>query len=703
MRLLKLNTISLLMLLMGLTVQATPAKRGFYTYFQPDGSSFSALLQGDELYHTLTAPDGCCIIQDSGGWYCYAMLTEDGNLGSSGVRVGGKAPEMILNASRSIAHRSLRARAAARRRSSRPPLTIPMSEEVKKSSVKSRKAIIILAQFSDLQFRESESAARAKFEKLINGKNTNSAHDYMDAQFQGEWEFEFTVTRVVTLPKKYSYYGANQGSEIDIRAAEAVAEACRLVDAEVDFSQFDADGDGFVDNVFVFAAGPNEAMGAAKDFIWPHQWSIQEATGSTVTLDGTGIDSYAIATELDGASITGSPFTTIGTFCHEYSHTLGLADLYDTDYEDSEGSSPGLWGLSLMDTGNYTNEGKTPPCYTAVEMWQLGTGICEVISEPGLYTLNPLTSEKKYMKIETDDPEEFYLLECRASSGWDRYIGGSGLVIYHIDCSGRTAGYSSSEDTEVTYKKRWQLNEVNANPSRMAAEVVTSKQGAYETAHVFWPYGLAKVFSSTSQPPYVYHSGAYPSIAIRNISRNGDSVSFVITGPVTIDMTETFQDACIVQWSSEDITGEECIISWRGKGGSGEARVASYMPGKYSYTIEGLDAKSDFEIRIWALSDPKNVAVATVSTKAYYSSGFPFIYLSSTERNRDGSFSRGTRTPLRVYNARNVRSVSWYLDGQPVNTEDDGYYTIQRGGSLKAVLYYENGEKESIVKRIRIR
>lgn len=700
MRYLKLIYIAVLTFVLSVEVAAIPAKPGTYKYTQPDGSTFSAQLRGDEYYHTLTTEDGCSVILDPSGWYCYARYNFSGDIESSGVRVGASAPASVLAAARSIPHTAVRAKAlASRRRDFRPRAAIASGT---KATPKSRKAIIILVQFADVKFRDSEQKTVSKFENLLNGSGNKSAIEYFNDQFRGEWQFQFVVSKVVTLPEKLEYYGQNKGREIDIHAAEGVAQACKAIDSEVDFSQFDSDGDGYVDNVFVFAAGHSEAEGAPASAIWPHQFGVEEGTGEQLKLDGVFIDNYAIATELRGGPLS-TEFTTIGTFCHEYSHTLGVVDLYDTDYEGSEGRSSGLYGLSIMDTGSYNDDGRTPPCYTAVEMWQLGIGQAQPITETGLYSLKPLSQEKKYFWIPTDSDMEFYLLECRDSEEWDRFLGGSGLIIYHIDISERKAGYSETYEMEMTYQTRWWYNEVNACPSFMAAKVESARPGASSVSQVFWPGANATVFGASTNPAFVYHSGASPAISIRDIKKDRNGVSFSVTGPVTIKKTEVFQDACIVNWNCQIGSDEPCIISWTGAYGSGRAEVKPYASSEYSYTIEGLSEKSDYEIRVYPKSSPSDGAVTTITTKNYYSSGYPFIYLGSTDRNPDGSFSRGTRTPLRVYNARGATEVRWFLDSAPISVEEDGYYTIQKGGDLKAVVYYFDGKKESIVKKIKIR
>ena len=220
-----------------------------------------------------------------------------------------------------------------------------------------------------------------------------------------------------------------------------VMEACKLADEKIDFKKYDQDGDGEVDNVFVFFAGLDEASGAEEDHIWSHAWFIMDGAGEDLFLDGVRINRYACAAELEGNTYDKSYMTAIGTFCHEYSHTLGLPDFYDTDYPEG-GFAAALWlCTSLMDGGNYNNNGNTPPYFNAIEREILELSQPVVISEPGTYEMLPI-NKGTYYRINTTTENEYFLLEYRDNSLWDKYIGGSGVLVYHIDKSTKDAGYS---------------------------------------------------------------------------------------------------------------------------------------------------------------------------------------------------------------------------------------------------------------------
>ncbi len=143
--------------------------------------------------------------------------------------------------------------------------------------------------------------------------------------------FVFELGPAVTLQHSVAYYGANYSDRKDIRIQDAVREACGKIKDEIDFSLYDNDGDGAVDNVFLLTAGPGEQDSGDENDIWPQQGRLS-ANGGTLTIKGRRIDSFAVSPE-GGKSL----------FCHEFGHVLGLPDFYDTDGAGSGGQTPGLW------------------------------------------------------------------------------------------------------------------------------------------------------------------------------------------------------------------------------------------------------------------------------------------------------------------------------------------------------------------------
>ena len=709
--------LSLLLLTVSLRVSAIPARNIPMTVRQPDGSELRIIVSGDEFYRMVRTEDGCAVTQGEDGYWYYAAYDINGAKRSSGVRVSPlNGATAAAGAARIIPYGTLRAAAAGRRaavnrlraehRFRVPPGT--------KAGAVSRKAIIILAQFTDLGFK----FGRNDFVNMLTQKGYSyggaqgSAMDYFNDQFEGACDFEFIVSPVITLSKGYAYYGENDSQGLDKRPHEAVAEACRLVDAQIDFSQFDGDGDGEVDNVFVFVAGHDEAEGASPAHIWSHQWYLDEA-GVRLNLDGTKINSYAISTELTYDFDHGTHkeiFTGIGTFCHEYSHALGLWDLYDTDGEDSGGlyefgdekSRGAVWGYtSLMDHGNYNNNGNTPPNYNAMELWSLGLGNAETL-EIGQQILAPLGSQKRYFISETDAEGEYYFFECRAAEGWDSFVGGSGMLIYHYDASDNDAGYSTSERHNLTARERWWYNQANCNPDHPCFDLIEAVPIAKDVYSVFWPNGTHTSFNAGTTPSFTSWSGKEAEIGLNGISREGNFIKFTVTGSLSIEKVEEFQDAAIVLWTMLDQSESGSSISIEGGSLRKEFTVKPYAPGSYSYTFEGLQPNTTYNVTVFKPGDRKKSVSASFTTKKYYKDGYPFIYLNSAERNSNGSFKKNGKMPLRVFNAPDAAKVTWDFGSNVLSTDGSGYYTVLGNGTLKAIIDYNNGTRDIISKTITV-
>ncbi len=369
---------------------------------QPDGSTLTLKITGDEFHHYYSTLDGTPMRRTAKGmWVADESVAQE--------------PTSARKARRVAQERQL---------SSSYPLE------------GSPKSLVILVNFTDLKFQYT----LADFERMLNesGYSQNggvgSARDYFIASSDSVFSPVFDCYGPVTVSKGYAYYGGNSGSSSSIHASQMVVEACNLVaDMGVDMAQYDTNNDGRLDNVFVYFAGHNEAEHGGENTIWPHR----SAVGGSERVQGKLIYDYACTSELRGAS--GKSMCGIGTFCHEFGHVLGLPDYYDTGYKYY---TVGTW--DIMCSGSYNGNGKTPPSYTAGERFQLGWLTPIQLKDAGPYTLEPLeTSNKAYLIAETEhnlsfnsaDPNEYWLLENRQNVGWDApstALPGTGMLIFHI-------------------------------------------------------------------------------------------------------------------------------------------------------------------------------------------------------------------------------------------------------------------------------
>ena len=710
------------------SITAAPARKGLLNLRQPDGTTIQAYLTGDENGHLVLTPDGCSLMQNAEGWWCYARYDFYGHRLNTGEHAGDPdTPGEVIAASRNIPHNLIRQRRAARIRRSLPLRERERARTRAGENGRVRHGLVILAQFQDLEFTYS----RTDFEHLINGTGPETALSYFKDQWKDGYTFRFDITEPVTLPQKFAYYGTNSESGEDEKAAEMVIDACAAVGPEVDFSIYDNDGDGEVDNVFVFYAGPNEAEGAGDNYVWPHMWYVQSGAGLTYRRDGVLVDNYACTSELrrvDNLSFRTS-LATIGTFCHEYTHTFGIPDLYDTDDEDSGGYAEAMWScIDLMDAGNHNNDGKTPPNYSAVERWFFGMSEGKPLTE-GAHTLRPVQENGDYYILETDNEDEIFLFECRQARGWDAHIGGHGLLIYHLDWSQRPAGESSSAGKGVTAWTRWDINEVNARPDHQCIDLIEPEPDARQqyqdnrrnpgavlalASHAFWPFDGLSAYTCDTDPAFTFWSEASSPLGLVDIRCNTDgSVTFSVINAqedkapaVKIDHQAVFQDATIIQWSSLDpsFTGNSIIRYGTADAAQlTEEEVRPYETGKYAFVIDGLTPSTAYKVQLLCrkgnIPGPVN-GNASFTTKSDRKAGnYPYIYLKDVDRGPGGSFAPDAPIALRVYNAPDAVRVAWYFDGKPISPGADGYYHLARSGELKAVVTFPDST-DIITKKI---
>lgn len=430
----KIGLVVLLSVMVGF-VWAVPARRGGLVVTQPDGSELTVYQHGDEYFHWTTNEKGEWLCMDDDGFYRVTEALSD---------------EAI---------QSMRLASPRRAEYKETPLNI------------ATRGLIILVNFKDVAFTTSKT----EMDSMLTGKNytrnytykyygrtytvesEGSAWKYFYDSSNGQYDPQFDVVGPVTVSQNMAYYGGNN-SYGDKNPEAMIVEACRLVDDSVDFSLYDNDKDGVVDFVYVMYAGLGEADGGGDNTIWPHQYYVFQY----LSLDNTKIYRYACSNEMDNYT---KHHTGIGTFCHEFSHVLGLPDLYETNTTSMHDQKTlGQW--SILDYGPYNNDGNTPPAYSAYERFFMGWLTPRLITEPENITLAELNDSQEALLISSSDqhnligndpdPTTFYLLENRQQTGWDEYLPGHGLMLTKI---------------QYNYKK-WFDNTVNNTAKSMGVDLI---------------------------------------------------------------------------------------------------------------------------------------------------------------------------------------------------------------------------------------
>jgi hypothetical protein len=263
--------------------------------------------------------------------------------------------------------------------------------------------------------------------------------------------------------------------------------------------------------VYVIYAGGGESDGEDEDTIWPHSYYLSY-TRRQVTLDGVVVDKYACSNEWEGNLPDG-----VGTFVHEFSHVMGLPDLYYTGYDSYLTCTPGSY--DILDVGCYNNYSRTPPTYSAYERNAMGWIDLKELSEPEDVTLHNI-SENEACMIATERDDEFFLLENRQQTGWDAYIPNSGMLIWHID------------GTQNVYEE----NKVNNEKSHQYVDIVEANNRAVNTNATAmkgwtWPGTTKKTaFSAETTPAMKDWDGNEIDVPITEIAENDGIITFKVKG-----------------------------------------------------------------------------------------------------------------------------------------------------------------------------
>lgn len=522
-----------------LAVQAYPYP---ITVTQPDGSSLTIQLVGNEFQHYQTSEDGFLIQQNAKGYYTFSTLNTKGEMQASEQIATDikKRDAKVLQFLKTVPTGELLQRKIMGMQKSKMAAFENRARRVFPVTG-SGKSLVILVNFFDNSF--ITPTPQTAFNNLLNQSGyadnggTGSARDYFMASSYGKFSPNFDVVGPYTMPLSLADYGANNPI-YDKEAPQLIADACSAANANgLDFTQYDADNDGIIDNVFVYYAGYNEAEHAPANTIWPHRWIVEPGpyySGdiASITFDGKLLRDYACTSELKGSS--GSRMCGIGTFCHEFGHVLGLPDYYHTA---ADKTTLGTW--SIMSSGNYNNESRTPPTYSAYDRFFLGyltpqeaTTASDLILEPLSQTTTEPTNTLKqaYLLSSTThnlsgknpNPSEFFVLEYRKKTGWDSYLPTEGLCIWHIDYNQTT----------------WNDNTPNNYTGITGTQSPSSHLGVY----------LQPLSGSSTTPGTAFTSGSFAPTswagvnlnrAITAINKTSNEISFKLMGgtpPPTITM-----------------------------------------------------------------------------------------------------------------------------------------------------------------------
>ena len=584
---------------------AIPAKKSWKVVSQGDGTTIKVSQAGDEHLHYYITEDNVPIYKAADNRYCYLTI-ENGKLHNSGVLAHESAARsakelQVMNTIHDLA--PIARQMAAKKRSAAKrcvrPDRLPSKDDI--SVFKgSKKALVILAAFSDKSFSKGDDAIVKFYDEVLNqeGYSQNGAagsvHDYFKDMSRGEFDLTFDIVGPVKVSKSATYYGGPSpimgGTD---HIGEFITEAIKKADekCDIDWKKYDWDDDGEVEQVFVLYAGYGQATGGPTGTIWPNAWTLDEALQNSdgnggFSIDGVFINQYACSNELYLDS--GTVPMGLGVFCHEFSHCMGLPDMYDTNY----GSTPTMGDWDLLAGGSYNGPqgiGWCPAGWTSyerayagwLELTELKAG--DIIK--GMTSLEEADG-KAYVIYNDNHKDEYYLLENHKGMGWDKYTPENGLLIIHVDYDkdlfDNNIVNSKGEFTPAEGYDRYFTND---HPRMAPFSRVRSIQNDtyFYTYPMDAPRGVVDSLTDTSKPAAeLYNALADGSKLmgkpVYNIEKDDDgNISF--TFMTKEKETDAIQDIAM----AEDTTGDDTVYDITGKkaGRIGDIKNGSLKAGIY--------------------------------------------------------------------------------------------------------------------------
>ena len=480
---------------------AVPAKPGWVTVTQSDGTTLKIHAVGNAFNNAILTQDGLMVVRGADGDFYYnSSLT-----GITAVRAHEANQRTAAETAFIQAQRGSLTMPAKQWQWQRPHRNGMLgvggsNDESGVPANGSRKIPIILVEFKDKKFNNTRQGI---IDAMLTGNE--SVGQYFRDQSNNVYQPDFDVYGIYTLSQNREYYGGHGNNSNDKGLGYMVTEACQLAAADgVTFKPYDTNNDDYCDVVIVIYAGVGEAQAYYEhpEAVWPCNWYLSSASyygygGNGAFRPNTGdplVDMFAVFNELHGSNDNTTTIDGIGTFAHEFGHCLGLPDFYDT----GDGGHYGMGSWDIMCLGCYNNDGYTPPGYTAYEKVFMGW-INYITPVPGTYYTLPVFNQKqaatdKALCISSDlNQNEFFVIENRRKQGWDRYAPGSGIMITHV----------------IYNQDRWWGNTPNnENIQLMSLMNADNSWSYYDESTDLWPQNGKTEFTDNSTPAALLHMNA---------------------------------------------------------------------------------------------------------------------------------------------------------------------------------------------------
>ena len=456
MKTLKQLSLIVCLMLCSLTTWAAKAESIPVQVRQADGSVITVILRGDEHINWYTTLDGVLLVQGADNNYYIGKVEKSGNLIATKqlAHEAHTRSQVELNLiakqdkEKFFAYVNKIAEESENAYDNSPLTRSPIIDSGYNGvpyfpHTGSPKALVILAEFQDTTFTIQDTknvfTNYLMNEDHFSDKRYNQDQNYKGVRgyfkdcSYGKFTPVFDVVGPIKLPKAHAVYGAGN-DRMDL----LLADACAVVDGMVNFADYDANNDGIVDLVYVIYAGHSANTSGNKDTnIWPKSGTITISN----KFDGKSIRRYGVSNELNGSEKTSKSnkkINGIGLFCHEFSHTLGLPDIYayNTDAENQDNQGMEYW--DIMDGGTGIRGGRVPASYLAWEREVMGWMKIDELKND--ITINNLKSidngGKAYKIVNPKNSNEYIVLQSIQKGAWNQGWGdntyGKGLFAYRI-------------------------------------------------------------------------------------------------------------------------------------------------------------------------------------------------------------------------------------------------------------------------------
>ncbi len=448
---------------------------------QPDGTTVTLVMHGDEFQSFTTTVDGYTVIKGSDGFYRYAVkkgnVMEASALVARNAEARQEAEKAFLNSIQKMerpemseAGKQWKEQVSKMYRSTYESLEHGQRRAITPGAISERinysqfKGLVVLVNWSDKAFKMA--SPQSFYQKLTSEKNykddsksvypyevKGSVRDYFYDNSLGIFDPTFDVVGPVTISLSCEYpwpkdAQGNVRAGWDTRISNILKAVLAEADKTVDFNNYDLNNDGVIDMVYVIFAGYGSyVQGNNMKFMWPHANDYSEYVNAYTrardyfnfpSYDGKKFGRYACSVEIQDYEVLASQHAYpdgIGTMCHEFSHVLGLADHYQTQNSETPAQTPGEY--DLMDNGGDSNQGLSPVGYSAFERYVLGfaDNTVTTLEVAGNYSLEPFNTSNKAFIVKTKKDGEVFYVENRQKQGWDESLPKHGLLVWRVDTS----------------------------------------------------------------------------------------------------------------------------------------------------------------------------------------------------------------------------------------------------------------------------